>query len=805
MIIQPIGTKSIAVACFLVVASMATTSLATTLVWNDGTGSFVGSQTWSYDDAGTVATTDNPFNLIGVEGGLGGENLLLIGNGGDVTLDVSGQGPFSDNSLHELRIGTLAGEADLSGSTGGADYKGDGTLTVNGVGLVLFNSDGIGSGNLIVGGASGITGTLNWNSSEALVANNQLRVGQGGIGTFNQNGGSVEISTVPGSSDVSRVGTGGGTGTYHLNSGSLQIGSATGGDGGLEKVVPLGIGIDGGSTGVFNLGDGTGTAGSSTLETWANVTIGSGGGTGTLHIQSDGALTVNYAAGLVSSAGIVAGNGGGATGDIVQSGGSLVTDGLMSLGYNTGHASYTLNGSGGTASVRAFEAFQAVDINFNLDAGGATTIEVAGNTNTAGDVGAGNAITLSSPTLTITGLDSYASLADIVLFDQLDSSASLTGTFGNYTQGQIVGQNAGGTDFYLNLFGGSGNDIVLQSTLPSSSTDGLVWNTSSANFDAGWASGDGMFGVATTGVDPFSGLQNLYLGNDGHATFDDTTDTSAGTTVQNLFIGTNKAGAVVAGRNGDGTLTVNGSQSLTVDDAGAAGAEGFFTVGEQGFTGTVNWNSTGTLDVQGQFRVGRDGGTGIMTQTAGIVQGGTTGGGGKYLAIGDGAGSTGTYNLYGGTLYPDGEGAGSPRRHFRIGNSGATGTMNVGDGIGAAESAVFENRRRSLDRGERWQRYAHHRVRRRRANADQRCSLLRWLQSEWYRSHWACHPEWWLPSHRKRLLYRPSRRRGWRVSIQWWYHHGRQRWCWRPPHRWLGAATERFAFRAQLAFLPKVM
>ena len=675
---------------FLFALATAQWGHAEALIWNDGTGSFVGGATWSYDDGGTVVTTDNPFDLVGVEGGLGGENLVIIGNGGDVTLNSAGQGPFADNSLYELRVGTLAPEADLSGSTGGADYRGDGTLTVDGVGLILFN-DGVGSGNLIVGGANGISGALNWNSSQTLVANNQLRVGQGGVGTFNQNGGAVEISTVAGPSEFARVGTGGGTGTYNLNEGSLNIGSADGGEGGLEKVVPVGIGIDGGSMGTFNLGDGTGGAGSATFETWSTLTIGSGGGTGVLNVSSDGQLATNYAPGIASSSGIRVGNQGGSTGSLVQSGGIVSTDGLMSMGFNTGQASYTLNGSNGSASVRAFEAFQTAEVNFNLDAGGATTIEVAGSTNAAGDVDAGNSITLSSPTLNIAGLNNYASMADIILFDQLDPSASLTGSFGNLTQGQVVGQNAGGNDFYLNLFGGTGNDIVLQSTLPSSSTIGLVWNAAAANFDAGWASGDGMFGVATMGVDPFSGPQNLYLGNGGVATFDDTTNTSSGTTVQNIFIGTNKAGAVVAGRNGNGTLTVNGAQDLTVDDSGAAGAEGFFTVGEQGFTGTVNWNSTGTLDAQGQFRVGRDGGTGVFNQTAGVVQGGTTGGGGKYLAIGDGAGSTGTYNLDGGTLYPDGQGAGSPRRQFRVGHNGATGTLNVGDGIGAAESAVVES------------------------------------------------------------------------------------------------------------------
>jgi hypothetical protein len=672
-----------AIALQLAVASFTS---ATTLVWNDAASTFTGAQNWSYDNAGTVATTDNPFTHVGAPAGAGGENVLLIGNDGEATLNVANQGPFTDNSLYEIRVGTNAAEANLAAVTGGADYRGNGVLNVNNVGLILFN-DGTGTGNLIVGGAAGVTGTVNWNSSETLVANGQLRVGQGGTGTFNQNGGRVEVATTAAATPPARIGSGS-TGTYNLNSGTLQIGSADNGTG-LESVVPLEIGLSAGSAGTLNLGDGTGAANSAAVETWGNVLL--SGPAGQLNLQSDGRLKVNYAPGAGTSSQIRLGVGGGANGEINQTGGTIHSDGLMSLGFNTGDATYNLNGSTGSVNVRAFEAFQNVGINFALDAGGATTIRVDGNTNTAGDTAAGNSVTLSNPTLGITGLSSYTSLANIVLFDQVDPSASLSGTFGNFIQGQVVGQNSGGANFYLNYYGGTGNDIVLQSTLPSSSTDGLVWNTTSANFGAGWASGNGSFGVGTFPTDPFSGLQTLYLGNGGVATLDDTTNTTSSTTVQNLFIGTNKAASVVAGRNGNGTLTVNGSRSLTVDDAGATGAEGFFTVGEQGFTGTVNWNSTGTLDVQGQFRIGRDGGTGTFNQTNGIVEGGTTGGGGKYLAIGDGANSTGTYNLNNGTLYPDGQGIGVPRRQFRVGESGSTGTLRVGDGTGAAASAVFES------------------------------------------------------------------------------------------------------------------
>jgi hypothetical protein len=664
---------------------------AANLAWNATTGNFIGGQTWTYDNGGVVATTDNPFTHPGP--GLGGENLVLIGNGGLVTLNTADQGPFMDNSLYELRVGTNAGEANFT-AIGGADLRGDGTLTVENVDLLLFDTDGASTtdtGRLIIGGAGGINGTVNWNSTGTLETNGHLRVGQGGTGVLNQNGGVIRSGTTIGTGNKDLiVGNSGGNGTLNLNSGVMELGSNDDGAG-LELRRTLQIGQDNGSIGVFNLGDGVGSAGSASFETWSTVNVGPTSGNGVLNIKSDGTLRVHYAPVVALSSVLNIAPGGGAEGVINQQGGVVDTDGLLQMGTNTGTAAYNLTGSTGTVNVRAVSASSTSSFTFNLDAGGATKITVEGNTNTAGDFAAGNSISFSNPTLNITGLNNWTTSNPITLFEQVDTTASLNGTFGNVIQGQIVGQNASSQNFFLNLFGGDGNDIVLQSTLPSSSTDGLVWNVGAANFSAGWASGNGAFGVAASGVDPFAGLQNLYLGKNGAATYDAATNDTSGSTVKNIYVGTNRAAAVVSGANGNGTLTVNGSENLTVDDSAANGVTGMAFIGEAGFTGTLNWNSTGTFDVQGQFRVGRTGGTGVVNQSAGVIQGGTTGGGGEYLAVGELAGSSGTYNLNGGTLYPDGPGAGGTLRQFRVGIDGAVGTLNVGDGTGAAGSALFQS------------------------------------------------------------------------------------------------------------------
>ena len=121
------STKQIALAAAAALGVSQAPVQAANLVWNGTTGNFIGPQAWAYDNGGTPATADNPFTHPGP--GLGGENLVLIGNDGVVTLNTPNQGPFTDNSLYELRVGTAAAEANLT-AIGGADLRGNGTLTV---------------------------------------------------------------------------------------------------------------------------------------------------------------------------------------------------------------------------------------------------------------------------------------------------------------------------------------------------------------------------------------------------------------------------------------------------------------------------------------------------------------------------------------------------------------------------------------------------------------------------------------------------------------------------------------------------
>ncbi|QDU56595.1 hypothetical protein [Aeoliella mucimassa] len=223
------------------------------------------------------------------------------------------------------------------------------------------------------------------------------------------------------------------------------------------------------------------------------------------------------------------------------------------------------------------------------------------------------------------------------------------------------------------------------------SVDGLAWVGSTGSFDSHWNSGDGNRGLAANNTNPFaSGDANLYLANDGSALFDATTDASLGNRINSLRVGTAGSGLLVADTEGSGELIVNDNVSLIIGSGAAPSTNastGDLTIGEDGFGGTVTWNSTGTLKVEGKFRIGQ-GGTGLLVQNSGVVTAGDVAGSLKFVAIGNGVNSSGTYQLNEGEFLPGGGPSGSQLRHLRVGYNGATGLLEVGDGIGSNNSAV---------------------------------------------------------------------------------------------------------------------
>jgi endonuclease/exonuclease/phosphatase family metal-dependent hydrolase len=205
----------------------------------------------------------------------------------------------------------------------------------------------------------------------------------------------------------------------------------------------------------------------------------------------------------------------------------------------------------------------------------------------------------------------------------------------------------------------------------------LVWNDNSGlalGVSSGFATGNASQGVGVYPSSPWeNGAHALLLGYGGKGTFTG----NASRTAAALHIGTDRANAVIAGRNGDGTMTASNSVSLTLVAGG--NASGDFVVGEGGYRGTLNWNSTGTLAAQGEVHVG-DGGVGEVFQTKGTV---------TYelgLTIGSGAEGTGLYSINDGTLTTA---SSSGVVALDLGSDGGVGTLRVaGNGTVAHRGAL---------------------------------------------------------------------------------------------------------------------
>ena len=214
----------------------------------------------------------------------------------------------------------------------------------------------------------------------------------------------------------------------------------------------------------------------------------------------------------------------------------------------------------------------------------------------------------------------------------------------------------------------------------------LVWNVSgAASFTDGFAASNGSGGVGTFPVSPWDnpGAQELLVGYGGAATVSGNVNRVIGA----MRIGTNQASSLIADRNGAGTVTASGGISLTL--ASGTDSTGDLVIGEGGHAGTLNWNGSGTLDAQGKLRIGQ-GSVGALNQNGGVVIAGNTSGALKYIGIGSGSGGDGAYNLKNGTFRPGGGIPGNEDRQVIVGDVGAVGMLNVGDGFGSANTALVE-------------------------------------------------------------------------------------------------------------------
>jgi len=238
-------------------------------------GSYAGSSgTYTLSGTGLLGATYQPFTEV-------------IGGSGSGAFIQSGGSNTSSSSGYEgyLYLGYSAGGSGSYTLTGGqlsfnyeeVGYYGAGTITQSGgtnsiSKMVSYITDGV----LYLGGAPGTTGAYNLSGTGALSAAIEY-VGNSGMGSFNQSGGTNTVGSLTFGSQS------GSTGTYNLNGGKLIVASINSGSG----------------TAAFNFGGGTLQA-SGTLSTYLPMTLTSIGGNANIN-------TAGYA---VTLSGQLSGSGG---------------------------------------------------------------------------------------------------------------------------------------------------------------------------------------------------------------------------------------------------------------------------------------------------------------------------------------------------------------------------------------------------------------------------------------------------------------------------------------------------------------
>ncbi len=262
---------------------------------------------------GTFAVGDN-FNSTGFY------NLSATTGTGSLTADSfivanAGTGTFSQSGGTVTTLGINVGLN--SGGIGVVNQTG-GTTNVNGAGLISLGTNVGASGTYTIdtsAGASALNATI-------------LRVGDGGTGTFTQNGGTVTVNTV---GTIGRLA--GSTGTYNLNSGTLTAGVN-------PTAANFFVGASG--TGTMNQSGGTFTVGGGAT---ASLSLGATGGNGTYNL-SGGSIVTPF---------LQPGNGG--TGAFIQTGGTVNATQLNISTMAGSSGSYSLSGLGSvTLGVSNFEA-----------------------------------------------------------------------------------------------------------------------------------------------------------------------------------------------------------------------------------------------------------------------------------------------------------------------------------------------------------------------------------------------------------------------------------------------------------------
>ena len=627
-------------------------------------------------------------------------------------------------------------------------YAGD-SVTINSGHVINYNDIGggvgpmstpaglIGAGGFAISGGRSVLiagGTLTQTT-----LNQEMRVGEGtggagqGVLTI-QAGGTLDTGASLGLAVGTKIsGAQAGNGKLDIIDGLLKLGAGAAAGG-------LGVGVDA-STGLLNVGDGVGSAGSAAVDLFTNdvqLAIGAnptglGGGTGTVTIASDGLLnfktktiyvgegagstgTLNNA-GVLGTAGTTSGQvrigGGGGMGTFSMTNGTLNTTGEFNIGSDAGSTGAgTVSGGAVSAGV----------INVGRDGGSGTLGLSAGSLTTSGDfrvalgAGASGTFTQTGGAVNVNGnhlqiaegngttgtFNLTAGTVSNSSWIHIGSGSGSTGTLNvNFTNpadvlttGAVYLGNNSGTGF-ANVSNGSlratgvvevgryGGTGTLTVSGPNSSVEGFTGGALDQFFRVGMVGGHGIANVSGGGkINTNGGWFTLGENNGsvGEATF-----SGAGTTLTSR--------GLIVGWNGLATGTLNITDNAVVTNTVHELSVGRDAGGANSPTGIINISSGGVLNAGPETRIGHNA-KGVVNINGGTIN--MQGGG--WAILGEGGAANGTLTMTAGAVnvtadrFVLGQNAGAVGtfnqtggatqvgNEFNVGRGGATGSLNLEGG-----------------------------------------------------------------------------------------------------------------------------
>jgi hypothetical protein len=531
----------------------------------------------------TIGAPAAPQNMyLGYDSGSAGLSTLSDGgaltvNGG-VFVGNSGSGTFSQTGGTH----SFSGQLTLGSQTGASGV------------YALSNGRLVGTNGLAVIGDSG-TGTFDQsggtaNFTQAL----QLGKSAAGTGTLLLSGGSMGVGLSIGAALIGVDGHGNVSHTagFFNAPGGMDLGVNPGSVGiytlsGTGSLFPTAVSVADAGTGSFIQSGGTSTMGALYLGYF-------GAGNGSYSLSGTGSLTVNAV-----NAGVYVGgnlNTAGGTGVLNISGGTTTVSGKLKV-WDTGAAApggTRVNMTGGIVTANAIEILNGDRLNLS---GGVLNITGPSNSSVTGTLtigSGGNAtLNLSGGTLNVSGQE-YVGGNGVGQVNQTGGNHTIqSGGLGTL----YVGYAGGGGSYSI-----SGGNLTADSILvgyPTSNVSGTFTqsggNVSGAALLVGGYSGTGIYNLSGGTLTSSVGIGAQSPSNTGSGTF-----TQSGGTAQLTAVTIASGPSTTAAYNLNNSVAIlNDSGDLTVGGAASAGG-----------TGTLNI-SAGSATIGGKLKVWNSGGSAV--------------------------------------------------------------------------------------------------------------------------------------------------------------------------------------------------